>query len=466
MISRASSPIKPLTLRGNFAWTTFGNVVYSFCSWLMLTVIAKLGNPTMVGEFSLGLAVAQPILAFSQMNLNQVQATDARREYRFGDYLGLRLVTNALALMALVGTAAWDDHDREKAAVILLVGLGLAFDAVGDVTFGLLRQHERMDRIAISMAAGGLLSLGLLTGGLVLLHSIVWAAAGSALASALMVLGYDVPNAVFLLRASQREMPRQLSVAGRFCVPKPEWDLRRLARLAGLAMPLGMIMLLISLNNNIARYFVAHSLGVRELGIFSALVSFLAVGRLLTSALGLSASPRLARYYAQGDRRSFTTLLRWLLLAGGALGIAAPVIAFFAGRQILTFFYTPEYARHLDVFVLYQAAGGVGYVAGFLGYGITAARHFKVQTVALAVSVVVTALTCAWLVPVYGLRGAAWSFLLASLTQLLGNLLILRHTLKVLPVPSTDNQGFHEAGSLDEAGPLGREKGMEHADPI
>ena len=61
-------------------------------------------------------------------------------------------------------------------------------------------------------------------------------------------------------------------------------------------------MLLIALNNNISRYFVAHYLGVRELGIFSALVSFQAVGRLVIVALGQSASPRLARLYAEGDR--------------------------------------------------------------------------------------------------------------------------------------------------------------------
>lgn len=443
----AACQVKPLTLRGNFAWTACGNVVYSLCSWLMLTAIAKLGNMTMVGQFALGLAVIQPIIAFSQLNLGQVQTTDARHEYRFGDYLGLRLVTTAIALVILSLITLHGGYGRVTGAVILLAAIGLAFDSIGDVTFGLLRQHERMDRIAISMAVEGVLSLALLTAGLVFLHSIVWAMAGSALASALVVLAYDIPNAAWVLRLSGSDSHGLFTILGRFSIPRPYWDRRILARLAWLALPLGGIMLLITLNNNISRYFVEHSLGVRELGIFSALISFVAAGRIVTLALGQSATPRLARCYAEGDRQGFVRLILRLLLVGVAVGLAAPTVAWAAGRQILTFFYTPEYARHLDVFIIFLVAGGLGYVCSFLGYGITAARYFKIQTVTLAAVTAVTIATCAWLVPAYGLRGAAWSALLVSGAQIAINVLILRHVLNALPEPNRVEHAAPQGGA-------------------
>ncbi len=430
---------KPLTLRGNFAWTAIGNIVYSLCSWLMLSVIAKMGSPAMVGQFSLGLAVAQPVMVFSQLSLNQVQATDARCEYRFGDYLGLRMITNLLAMAGLVGLALAGGYSREAGAVVVLAGVGLAFDGIGDTVFGLLRRHERMDRVAISMAAEGVLSLLMLTAGLSFLHSIVWAAAGSALASALVALAYDVPNAVILLRQSENGGDNLLSRfrsrfrSSEFRLPRAHYDPPVLGRLVRVALPLGVIMVLLSVNGNIARYFVAHSLGLRALGIFSALVSFVTVGRLVTTALGLSASPRLARYYAAGDRAAFIGLQRRLLLIGVGAGTAAPVLAAMLGRQILTLFYTPEYARHLDVFVLYLAAGGLSYVDGSIGWAITAARCFKAQAVSLAFLTVLITGASAWLVPAYGLRGAAYAALLVSAAQLVGNSLILRHVLRTLP---------------------------------
>ena len=51
-----------LSLRANFSWTFMGRVVYVGCQWGMLTVLAKLGSPEMVGRFSLGLAVTAPII--------------------------------------------------------------------------------------------------------------------------------------------------------------------------------------------------------------------------------------------------------------------------------------------------------------------------------------------------------------------------------------------------------------------
>lgn len=68
-------------------WTFIGNVVYAGCQWGMLVVLTKLGSPEMVGQFALGLAITAPVFRFADLRLRNVQATDTRREYLFGDYL-------------------------------------------------------------------------------------------------------------------------------------------------------------------------------------------------------------------------------------------------------------------------------------------------------------------------------------------------------------------------------------------
>ena len=97
---------RPLSLRSNFSWTFAGNVVYAGCQWGMLMVLAKLGSPEWSGQFALGLAVTAPIIMLTNLQLRAIQATDARREYRFGHYLALRLATTALALLVIAGIAA------------------------------------------------------------------------------------------------------------------------------------------------------------------------------------------------------------------------------------------------------------------------------------------------------------------------------------------------------------------------
>ena len=56
--STARSKNERLSLRTNFSWMIVGNVVYAGCQWGMLSMMAKLGTPTMVGQFVLALAIS------------------------------------------------------------------------------------------------------------------------------------------------------------------------------------------------------------------------------------------------------------------------------------------------------------------------------------------------------------------------------------------------------------------------
>ena len=80
-----------------FSWIIWGNFVYSLSRWGMIAVLAQLGGPEMVGRVVLAFAICAPITALGNLGLRSVLVTDARGEYRFGDYFALRLVTSAAA---------------------------------------------------------------------------------------------------------------------------------------------------------------------------------------------------------------------------------------------------------------------------------------------------------------------------------------------------------------------------------
>ena len=115
---------------------------------------------------------------------------------------------------------------------------------------------------------------------------------------------------------------------------------------------------------------------------------------------------------------------------GAGLGATGVLVALVAGRPLLGLLYGPAYAERTDVLFLTMMAAGVGYVASFSGYAVTAARYFGAQLPLFAAVVLVTALGCWWLVPTWGLRGAAVALGLSSLTQLVGSALILFYALR------------------------------------
>src|SRR5260370_6829836 len=117
----------------------------------MLVVLAKVSTPQLVGEFALALAITAPIVLGAGLSLRSVQATDAASEYAFGDYLLVRLLTTIAAGVVIVGIVWSSDYGWHTAAIILVVGLAKGFESVSDIFYGLLQQHERIDRIALSM---------------------------------------------------------------------------------------------------------------------------------------------------------------------------------------------------------------------------------------------------------------------------------------------------------------------------
>lgn len=434
--------LKPLTLRRNFSWTFTGNLIYAACQWGMLVVLAKLGSPEMVGQFTLGLAVTAPVIMFTNLQLRGIQATDAKGEYLFSDYLGLRLIGTGLALLIIAGITLKTGYRWETSLVILAIALAKAFESISDVFYGLIQQHERMDRIAIALMIKGPLSLLLLSIGVSLTGSVVGGAIGLAIAWGLVLFGWEIGNGRLILKnSSQEREPEDLLVADAQLANSqnplyPRWERKTLGKLVLLALPLGFVMMLISLNTNIPRYFIERYLGERELGIFAAMSYLMVVGQMVVSALAESASPRLAKYYAAGNSTAFGTLLLKLVGVGLMLGAGGVFVAVVAGREILTLLYKPEYADRADLFLWLMVAAGILYVSAFLGYGITAARYFRVQMPLFVLVTGSSAFACFWLIPTMGLPGAAIALIVGAIVQAVFSLGVIVHALHNIRKPA------------------------------
>lgn len=173
-----------------------------------------------------------------------------------------------------------------------------------------------------------------------------------------------------------------------------------------------------SLNTDIPRYFIERQLGERELGIFAAIAYLMVIGNMLVNALAEAANTRLARYYAEGKRHEFQALLFKLMGIGAGLGIVALLVALVAGKPILAIIYQPEYAQYSDLLVWLMVAAGIGYIASFLGYSMSAVRYFRVQ-IPLFIGVTgASALSCIWLIPLLGLKGAAIALIIGAIVRL------------------------------------------------
>ncbi len=419
-----------LSLRRNFLWTFAGNVVYALCQWGMLVSIAKLGTPEMVGQFALGLAITAPVIMLTNLQLAQIQTTDAKREYSFADYLGLRLMMTSAAVVVILGIVLFMHQDVDTKLVILAIMCTKAVEAISDVYYGLFQQRERMDRSGKSLLYRGVMSVVALWATVYLTRSVFWGVIANLAVWTLVLLFHDAPWATRLLRESKGLQGTGNPADGG--PARARFDRHIMARLAKLAFPMGVVMMMLSLQTNIPRYFVERFGGAHQLGIFAAVAYLMTAGRLVVIALGTSASPRLAKYYAESNPRAFRSLLLRLLSIGVALGAAGVVIVHFAGRQLLELFYGPDYSAYSDVLMLTMIAAAVSYLATSFTQALTAARYFAVQLPVLVATATLLTLCCFRLIPSMGLLGAGWSLIIVASAQSVGALAVLTHALIAL----------------------------------
>jgi O-antigen/teichoic acid export membrane protein len=382
------------SLGSNVFWTLSGYGIYMACQWAMLVVVARLGSPEKVGDLALGIALSAPVILFTNLGLRKVQVTDVHGQFQFGDYLGLRLLMTALAL-ALVGAIAMGArHDASAGAAIFAVGLSKAVEATSDVVYGVLQQVERMGSIAVSLFLRGILGVGALATGMVLAHDVALGMLGVSAAWMAVLLVHDLPKA--------RSALREQGVGGL----RPRWSGRTLARLALVALPLGIVTPLIALLSSVPAVLIERLRGAGELGIYTALAYSYSAANRVASALGEAASARLAFYYARGQRRPFARAMGGLLLLAGFIGMLGLAVALVAGRPLLTFLYGPAYGIHADVLAGFMLVAVAGNLACVLDYSMTAMRRLRIQPLLAGLSVAVLTALSQWLIPPLGLRGA------------------------------------------------------------
>jgi O-antigen/teichoic acid export membrane protein len=434
ILASPASPSIPrgLSLRANFSWTFVGNTVYSACQWGALVALAKLSSPVIVGQYALGMAIATPVTSLTGLQIRPVIASDVKQTYKFGEYAGFRLASTALAILIILAIPLILHSGSMMTLLTFVIGLALAIENISDVYYARLQYIDRMDRIAKSQLLRAPLSLLVLCCGVYFTGKLTWGVALTVLVRAAVLLGYDMR-----VQTHSSEPLEANSLTSRLAFEhlketlRPRWEPRKMGRILWLALPLGIVAMLVNLNVNMPRYFIQWKLGTRELGIYSALAFLMSAGNLLVSALAQAVFVPLARSYAEGRRRAFTFLLLKLVGIGSVLGAGGIFVAWIAGPQLLRIVYRPEYAAESRLLVWFMVVAWIGYIGQFMGSAMTSARLFVQQIPLFALGVLTITVGSYWLVPRLGLRGAIIASIAGLIIQLIAAAAILGYSLMI-----------------------------------
>jgi O-antigen/teichoic acid export membrane protein len=413
--SSLGKEMKALSLRENFSWTFIGNIIYAGTQWGLTVLMTKQFSPEVFGRFALALSIVTPVFTAGALQLRAVMVSDETEAIPFSNYLSLRILTSFLSIILVLLIGIFGNFPSQTFYMMLFLGLGQGIIMIKDIYQGVMQRNERMDFASFSRVLQGIISL--LAAGILSLYmkNVVFVTLGMFIGRFFTLIAYDLPIIGSISRHKGCESRKRYKGI----------NFKELWFLTKIALPMGMVTLLISLHVNIPRYFLALSFGEEAVGFFAAVATYMALEEIVISALGQSAAHRLATLYIS-NRKAYLRLLGRLTFIGIIIGGLGVILSLFCGNEIITIFFRKEYAVYTNVLVWLMIARVFLNIYNFTGYGMTAARKFNVQ-VWISGLMTGSLFLASWLfIPKYAGLGAAWAILFSAVMGLLASIFVMK----------------------------------------
>lgn len=386
------------------AWTLAGNATWSLAQWALVVFVSRLMGFGAGGDYALALAIVNPVMMLFNLQLRAVQATDAGSRFTFWDYLSLRLWTSLAAAVAIIQAGTFTGG---PILVLLAVVAGKLVEALSDVYFGAFQHAGKLDWIAQSQITKAALSLAMV---------IILGAMGQPLWVALLVSACGMALVFGWFDCAQARVLKLANVGRLLPDWPPDWVAMR--TLCETAFPLGVVMMLISLNQSIPRFALEKFAGREALGIFAAVSALAQAVGLALNAIGQTITSPLAKFAHTGQPAEFQSLFTRAFTTGMMIAFAMTLGCVYFGQEALALLFGPAAASQAWYLVLLMAAGGVTSLAGLCGYGLTALGEYRQQLLLFMPLTALNALLSWGFVPSWGLEGAAWVTLGVALAHL------------------------------------------------
>lgn len=399
-------------MRNHMLWMLGGRIGFSLAQWLIVVLISQMLGAEALGSYSYALAVCGPVFIFSQLNLANYLATDARSEFPVPAYVQTRIVTSVIALLLIVVVSLFLTGIQMQ-WMLVLIGLTKFVESLSDIFYGLHLKNETMKRLSCSLLLRGaalilsvylsvLYTQDLQTG--LLFAFIAWLVILLVYDSRIQGVNYNwmVHTGAAFSTHSAAFMP-----------------------MVKTCLPMAFVMLISTLSVNMPVYLIEHYQGVESLGIYTAVAYFYFIGRLVSSPMIQALAPRLARWKVEEDfsaLRRTTRLVFLLLLIFMVLALA---VSYSIGEFVLCALYGEHMQGSQHLLFLVLAASSLGFLSQYLATCLTVSRQLKQQLYLYILIVVLMLIAGVLLTPTIGILTGGLLLCLSEIMTIAGNLMLV-----------------------------------------
>lgn len=402
------------SLYRNVFFMLLGNGIFAFSQWLQLSLISKFTNISTLGTYTLGLGIVSPVFMFLGLQLRTILITDSKKDFNFSDFLNLRLILNILSLL-IISIIVIFLKEKNVVSIVVLLAVQKISESFSELFNSNQQKLENINILAYSLILKGIGSAISVYIGLFFFKSIEIGVLLSVCFTLLVLFFYDYRN-------YKKYYYEKI---------KFNLNLQNSKKLFIKCFPLGVVVLIISLNANIAKYFLESYEGRDVQGAYSSISYILIVGIFIVDALGQTFVPRLSNYYYEKKLKNFKEIAVIFISVSILIGLGLSLVSFFFGDFILNLLFSKEIAKYSSFFSKYMFISILTFIASSLGYILTSIGEFKIQPFINATILIANFILSYFLIKIYGLDGTIITLAVCFIIQIIFTLIVLRKKLLV-----------------------------------
>lgn len=401
-----SKSITMLSIIQKGKWLLGGNLLFAFSQWLLLIGMAKLANNTMVGEYSLALAIVSPVFMLTNLQLRPIVVAEynLKDSFDYKNFFTLRLYTVIIGIIISCFSSLFTSSSIYL--TVFLLALIKAEEAISDIIYAYYNAQAKTKLISLSLTIKSTALIIVFFILLYFLKSLAFSLIGIILVYLLVLIFIDFKNINF----NKTYFHLDLSDSYQIILT---------------ALPLGLSVMLVALQSNLPRFFLEKFYNLEMVGIFSVFYYFVIVGGIIINSVCQFLSPQFSIYYKKNNKRQLFKLAIEAWLIGLILGFLGLAIVYFMGDVIVNLVYGKVYLNYLNTLNIIMFAGIFTYLSVVNGYLMTSLELIKIQLPLFVLLTLVTLILSYFLIIPKGLDGAAWVCVISSALQFIFSTLIL-----------------------------------------
>ncbi|OWK73526.1 hypothetical protein CBW16_08410 [Flavobacteriaceae bacterium JJC] len=380
--------LKKGSLQRNVFFMMLGNGVFAFAQWLQISLISKYSSIDTLGYFTLSLSIISPVFMLTGLQIRTLIVTDSDSKIDFNTFFKVRLFTSAVSLIVVL-IIGFFLSNTSLYPFLLLLSVQKILEGISELFNSKQQQQEKVEILAQSLFLKGLSIILSVWMGLVFFKSLYIGLIFILIFFFLIIWLNDYRN-------YKNEYQRKVDFSAPFL------DAKRLI-ISGL--PLGLVLLILSLNANVSKYFLEAFCGTEKQAIYSSLSYILVLGLFILDSLGQTFVPRLSKYYYNEELVYFRKYAFIFLILSILVGVSLFILSLFFGEIALKFLFNSKIGEYSHFLSLYLLVSVLVFVASSLGYTLTAMGEFKIQPYINITVLVVNVLLSFLLIKDYELKG-------------------------------------------------------------